>query len=166
MDQFEEGEGELNCMLNDFGSSTIRGQKRLPTLNEPWNAPELDIISGGLGFEELAQTDMFAFGLIAIHILMPLEELERFGLRLIRRPDEADDGWRQTTNAIRRAKLARDEDNLTQRVLRMIEASEISTEWQNLIRKVIVTTIQPSAGRRCIPWPEILPSIEEYLSYR
>lgn len=166
MDQFEEGEGELNCMLNDFGSSTIRGQKRLPTLNEPWNAPELDIISGALGFEDLAQTDMFAFGLIAIHILMPLEELEKIGLCLIRRPDETDDGWRQTTKAIRTAKLSTDKDSLTQRVLRMIEAPGISTEWQNLIRKVIVATIQPSVGQRCIPWPEILPSIDEYLSYR
>lgn len=166
MDQFEEGEGELNCMLNDFGSSTIRGQRRLPTLNEPWNAPELDTITGGLGFEELAQSDLFAFGLIAIHILMPLEDLEKFGLRLIRRPDEADDGWRQITNAIRRAKLSRDKDSLIARVLALIEAAEISTEWQNFIRKVVVATIQPPAGRRCIPWREILPFIEEYLSYR
>ena len=166
MDQFKEGEGELNCLLNDFGSSTIRGQKRLPTLNEPWNAPELDTISGGLTSEELAQTDIFAFGLIAIHILIPLEVLEKFGLRLIRRPDEADDGWRQTTNAIRRAKLSRGNDSLIQRMLEMVKASEISTEWQDLIRKVIAATIQPSAGRRCIPWLDILPFIEEHLSYR
>ncbi len=153
-------------MLNDFGSSTIRGQKRLPTLNEPWNAPELDTISDGLDFEELAQTDIFAFGLISIHILMPLKELKKFSLCLIRRPDETDDRWRQTTNDIRRAKRSQGLGSLTERLLRMIEASDISAEWRGLLRKIMLASVGPSAGQRSIPWPDILPLIEDYLSHR
>lgn len=164
MEQSEEG--KLNCKLTDFGSSLIRGLKRLPTINVPWNAPELESISGDLGFDEIAQMDIFSFDLVSIHLLMPLELLENEGLCLIRRAGQTDDEWSSTIYDIKRAKKSENEYGLAMRVLKTVTSSDISDDRRALLQKIVAATLERPCGQRFIPWAEILSDIEKYLSDR
>ncbi|KAF2812457.1 TPR-like protein [Mytilinidion resinicola] len=161
----ESDEREINCLLIDFGSSTIRGQERLPTTNEPWNAPELEDASRSLGFEELAQTDIFSLGLVCFHLLLPLETLENANLCLIRRPAQSDVHWVQFIQQMKKLKEVEVGQTLSVRMLDTIKKSDVSTEQKDILRNIVVSTIQPQSGGRTIPWADILPHIEKHLSH-
>jgi serine/threonine protein kinase len=162
----ESDENELNCLLIDFGSSTIQGQSRLPTINEPWNAVELENVSRSLSSDELAQTDIFSFGLVCLHILLPLESLENANLCLIRRPTHRDDDWAMFLRNLKRIKDLKTGQTLSARLIDVIEKSNVSIHLKSLLNIIVVSTIQPEPGQRTVPWAAILPHIEEYLSYR
>lgn len=158
-------DNQINLLLIDFGSSVISGQTRLPTRSEPWNAPELENASSHLNYEELAQTDLYSFGLVCLHLLLPVESLVGAGLCLIRSQDQTDDQWAKELGQKRLAKASEGRDSLTTGVLGVLELSDVSQDRRTLLRKIFDATIQPPPGRRRLPWEDILPYIQQYLSH-
>ncbi|CAG8950088.1 hypothetical protein HYFRA_00008322 [Hymenoscyphus fraxineus] len=156
----EAERGEVKCFLTDFGSSSIRGQKRFPTMSEPWNAPELESAHQVLEFDELVQTDIFSFGLVCIHLLLPLEELKSANLCLLRSPGWQDNEWKQFINRVKGLKRGDSGDNLASLLLDITEKSKQSTDAKELLHTLVKTTISPQPGKRSIPWT----LIEQYLS--
>ena len=159
-------DNQINLLLIDFGSSIISGQTRLPTRSEPWNAPELENASSHLNYEELAQTDLYSFGLVCLHLLLPVESLVGAGLCLIRSQDQTDDQWAKELGQKRLIKTSEGQDSLATKVLGVLELSDVSQDQRTLLRKIFDATIQPPPGRRKLPWEDILPYIQQYLSRR
>jgi hypothetical protein len=162
----ESDDGEINCLLIDFGSSTIRGQSRLPTLNEPWNAIELENSVRSFSFAELVQTDIFSFGLICLHLLLPIQLLESAGLCLLQRPTQTDHHWTTFLNQVKTAKQVKVGQTLSVRLLNLIEKSDVSIQAKALLQSIVTSTIQPEPGQRTLPWADIFPHIQNYLSHR
>ncbi|OCK74719.1 TPR-like protein [Lepidopterella palustris CBS 459.81] len=156
---------EINCLLIDFGSSVLKGQKRLPTTNEPWNAPELGNSSSSLGYGELAQADVYSFGLVCLHVLLPIQILRNENLCLIRTPEQSDDEWANLRRRVKEAKEKEAGDALAARLSRVIRHRDVPSELQDLLQIIVATTIGPQSGRRTIPWADLLPHIEKYLSH-
>lgn len=162
----ETKEAEINCMLIDFGSSVIRGQIRLPTTDEPWSAPELDGQVGSLGYEEIAQTDIFACGLVLVHLLLPLDALQRKDLCLVRQPGRTDEQWTDLIGKIVHMKRSDGGKTLGARILEVVESCSISEERKGILRDVVTSMICARVGERSLPWGNILPHIEIFLSRR
>lgn len=158
--------GEIKSFLIDFGSSVIRGQIRLPTTDEPWSAPELDCQPRSLGFDEIAQTDLFSCGLVFIHLLLPLQMLESQDLCLVRQIGQTDDQWAGIINRVYNMKRTDAGKTLGVLMMEMVNNSEISEDRRDLLRAVISSMICPNFGERSLPWDDILPHIGEFLSQR
>ncbi|KAH8726575.1 kinase-like domain-containing protein [Phaeosphaeriaceae sp. PMI808] len=157
-------EGILNCLLTDFGSSVVQGQKRLPTSSEPWSAPELQTSSDPVGFEFLRQADLFSFGLVCMLILIPLRDLERANLCFIRHPDHTENQWAQLRNDWKVKKSKAGQEALQGTILSLVESVNISAKRKGPLKTIIKATLQPQPGNRQMPWTEMLPHIKEYLS--
>jgi len=157
--------GELNCILIDFGFSAIRGQMRLPTVNEPWNAPELspDKIHNSLDFNALSQTDIFSLGLVSLHILLPRSILERAGLFLIRKSTQDDNEWTNFVRHVETAKLVQAKSFLDEPLFDAIEGITIPVQQKEIIQKIVAASITPLAGNRTIPWTDIWNFVGEHL---
>ena len=153
-------------MLIDFGSSVIRGQIRLPTTDEPWSAPELNGQAASLGYEEIAQTDIFSCGLVLVHLLLPLDALQRKNLCLIRQPGQTDEQWTDLIGTMMHMKRSDGGKTLGARILEVVEMCGISKERKEILRDVVTSMICARAGERSLPWGEILPHIEIFLSRR
>jgi hypothetical protein len=138
----------------------------LPTLNEPWNAIELENSVRSFGFEELVQTDIFSFGLICFHLLLPIELLESADLCLLQQSTQTDHHWTTFLNQMKTAKHVKVGQTLSVRLLNLIEKSNVSIQVKALLQSIVTSTIQPEPGQRTLPWTDILPFIEKYLSYR
>ncbi|ORY10808.1 hypothetical protein BCR34DRAFT_614986 [Clohesyomyces aquaticus] len=158
-------EGAINCMFTDFGSSVIEGQNRLPTSSEPWNAPELQASLEPVHFEFLRQADIYAFGLMCVHILVPLRDLEKAGLSFIRRPDDSDDQWSQMLDNLKAIKLSKaGKETLQDILLSLFDSVDISAKRKELLECLIKATLQPLPEDRQIPWGDIYNHIRDYLS--
>lgn len=153
-------------MLIDFGSSVIRGQIRLPTTDEPWSAPELNGHVESRGYEEVAQTDIFACGLVLVHLLLPLDALQRKDLCLVRQPGQTDEQWTDLIGKIVRMKRSDGGKTLGARIMEVVEICSNSEERKGIIRDVVTSMICARAGERSLPWGKILPHIEMFLSRR
>ncbi|CAG8977220.1 hypothetical protein HYALB_00007916 [Hymenoscyphus albidus] len=143
----EAERGQVKCFLTDFGSSSIRGQKRFPTMSEPWNAPELENAHQVLRFDELVQTDIFSFGLVCIHLLLPLEEPKSASLCLLRSPGWQDNEWKQFINKVKGIKRGDSGDSLASLLLNITEKSKQSTDAKELLQTLVKTTISPQPGK-------------------
>jgi serine/threonine protein kinase len=162
----EESErGEFNCRMIDFGSCAIRGQKRLPTKSPPWNAPELDDAQEFTS-DNLILSDIYSFGLLCVHIILPLDELANANAFLIRRPRQTDDQWQHFLSAMVGKKSKDSGDTLALEILNVIEKSDIPTNQKLLLRKIVNETIKSRSDYRTFPWSEMRPHIEEFLSER
>lgn len=159
-------EDEISPILIDFGSSAISGQTRLPTKSEPWNAPEVEVTTRNLSYTELVQLDLYSFGLLCLHLLLPLECLVSANLCLIRTKGQTDNDWAQLVSQMRQKKASRDGEDFCKQIFNMIECVDTSLERKNLLKKIVETTIQPLQGERTLPWDQLLPHIEKYLSRR
>jgi serine/threonine protein kinase len=157
---------DINLLLIDFGSSVITGQVRLPTRSEPWNAPELGDTSKHLSYEELAQTDLYSFGLVCSHLLLPAENLVEAGIYFIRSQEQTDDQWAQALGRIRHLKSTEGQNGLAARLLGALKASSIPWDQKTLLGTIFDATILSPEGRRKLPWEDILPYISQHLSSR
>lgn len=153
-------------MLIDFGSSAIGGQTRIPTKSEPWNAPELEFSTREFDCNELVQTDLYSFGLVCLHILLPLKDLNNSNLCLIRTQEQTDDQWTEFVSQTRNQKMLHHGEGFVCQILGIIESSNASPDEKNLLKKVVETTIEPPPGKRKLPWYDFLPHIQIYLSER
>lgn len=153
-------------MLIDFGSSVIRGQMRLPTTDEPWSAPELNGQVASLGYEEIAQTDIFTCGLVLVHLLLPLDTLQRKDLCLVRQFGQTDEQWTDLIGNIMHMKHSDGGKTLGARILEVVDVCSISEERKGILRNVVISMICARAGERSLPWDKILPYIEMFLSRR
>lgn len=159
-------ENELNLLLIDFGSSAISGQSRVPTKSEPWNAPELETTARSLSHDELVQLDLYSFGLVCLHLLLPLKSLAKAELCLIQRPGQTIDQWTQFLGDIRHKKIFQAGKDFVFQVLDAVESADASQEQKCLLKITVEATMQPPSGKRSLPWSQILPYIEKYLSNR
>ncbi|KAL8703348.1 MAG: hypothetical protein Q9201_003460 [Fulgogasparrea decipioides] len=157
---------EVNPILIDFGSSAISGQTRLPTKSEPWNAPEIEVTTTNLDHTELVQLDLYSFGLLCLHLLLPLECLVSANLCLIRTKEQTDDDWARLVSQMRQKKAFRDGEDFCMQIYNMVECVDMSLERKRLVKKIVETTIQPLQGKRTLPWDQFLPHIGRYLSKR
>jgi serine/threonine protein kinase len=161
----EQHGNQINCLLTDFGSCVIRGQNRLPTLNPPWNAPELSHASPNLGFDHLSQADLFSLSLVCVHILLPLDILRDAGLSFLRQ-HQSDDEWLEFIDRLGQAKRPdTGTDSLVSRIISVISQASIPEEHKLLLESVIHSAIHPPGGSRTMPWNDIF-RFEEHLSVR
>ncbi|KAI9657159.1 MAG: hypothetical protein M1821_003326 [Bathelium mastoideum] len=159
--------GEVNCLLIDFGSSTIRGQTRLLTASEPWSAPELQDAVGYTGFEKLAQIDLFSCALTLVHLLVPLQDLADAEICLIRRGEQTDEDWARFLREIRNLKLIDGEQTprtFVALILEVVDRTAMTNDARNLLQKLVCSLIAPKPGDRRLPWPEVVPFIEPFFS--
>ena len=157
---------QLSPKLIDFGSSAISGQSRNPTKSEPWNAPELEVLTKSLGHDELIQNDLYSFGLVCLHLLLPIETLVSAKLCLIQTQDQSDDQWAQFLRQMRHRKALRGGDDLVIDILETIESADVEEDRKCLLKNVVEATVKPPPGKRTLPWPQILPYIHMFLSNR
>lgn len=156
----------MRLLLIDFGSSAISGQTRTPTKSEPWNAPELEATMRNLDHDELVQIDLYSFGLVCLHLLLPLESLASAKLCLIRTQRQTDDQWAQFLSQMRHKKAFEDGEDLAFQILDAIESADASQDQKYVLKKIVESTIQPPAGKRTLPWHQLLPYIQKHLSNR
>lgn len=159
---------ELNCLLIDFGSCVIRGQQRMPTLSPPWNAPELrpDQPQMCLGFDQLSRADLFSLGLVCLHIMLPLEDLQAAGLSFLR-GRESDEKWEQTVARLEGDKLGLgDPESFGLRVVSVVEKAEIPPGHKQLLKAVASGTILVRSWDRKMPWDESFRLMDEHLSLK
>jgi serine/threonine protein kinase len=161
----ESEQGEFNCRVIDFGSCAIRGQKRLPTKSPPWNAPELDDAQEFTS-DNLILSDIYSFGLLCVHIILPLDELANANVFLIRRPGQTDDQWRHFLSIMAGKKRKDSGDTLASEILGVIEKSDIPTNQKLLLRMIVNETIKSQSDYRTFPWSRMLPHIDKFLSER
>jgi serine/threonine protein kinase len=161
----EECENEFNCRLIDFGSCSIRGQKRLPTKSAPWNAPELEYAQE-LTTDDLIQSDIYSFGLLCVHIMIPLQDLIKANVLFLRHSEQTDDQWGQFLSAMVGRKRKDGQDSLASHILEAIEGTQIATAQRLLIQEIVKKTIHTQSDRRVFLWAEMLPHIEKFLSER
>jgi hypothetical protein len=138
----------------------------MPTTDEPWSAPELDGQPRSLGFDEIAQTDLFSCGLVFMHLLLPLQMLDSHGLCFVRQIGQTDDQWARVINQVHNMKRTDAGTTLGALMMRTVNSSEISEDRKDILRTVISSMICPKFGRRSLPWDDILPHIREFLSHR
>ena len=170
----EQHEGEINCLLIDFGSCVIRGQDRFPTWNPPWNPPELggDFVSHTLGFERLSQADLYALGLLCVHILLSLDSLRNAGLCFLRE-GQSDEEWEMTISQLEGAKSLPDDKSpesgpglLGPRILKLVSQAGVDEERKVLLESIVRGTICSPPGRRTMPWSEVVRLGRDQLSFR
>jgi hypothetical protein len=161
----EESENEFNCRLIDFGSSSIQGQKRLPTKSAPWNAPELGYAQE-LTTDALILSDTYSFGLLCVHIILPIQDLAKANALFLRRLEQTDRQWDEYLSAMVGKKRKGVGNTLASDILKAIEESHIPTTQKLLIQEIVNKTIHPRPDCRIFPWAEMLPHIENFLSDR
>jgi hypothetical protein len=159
----DEFENEFNCLLIDFGSCSIQGQKRMPFKSTPWNAPELEHCQE-LTTDSLILSDIYSFGLLCIHILLPLQDLMKANALFLRQPEQTDAEWSQFLSATFLRKQKDTGDSLALDILKTAEESSIPPTHKFLIREIVNSTIQTQPDHRKLPWAEILPYIEPFIS--
>ncbi|KAK0646794.1 hypothetical protein B0T16DRAFT_493705 [Cercophora newfieldiana] len=160
----EQSGDQVNCELIDFGSCAVRGQDRLPTLNPPWNAPELREASHPLGFEYLAQADLFSLGLLWLHILLPLEVLAGAGICFLR-SGQSDAAWEATILRLEQLKSAGPEPNdLASCILQTVAECALPRMQIQLLESVVRRMIMPTNGSRSAPWDDVLRLAKDHLS--
>jgi hypothetical protein len=157
---------ELNLLLIDFGSSAIFGQTRVPTRSEPWNAPEVDITGRSLTHDELVQIDLYSFGLVCLHLLLPLTTLVEANLCLIQPPWQTEDEWTKFLRNVTHSKVFQSGQGFVARIHDAIASADAPSEQKSVLKIIVSSTLQPTSGKRSMPWDEILPHIEHYLSNR
>jgi hypothetical protein len=138
----------LQCALIDFGSSVIRGQTRVPTTDEPWSAPELTGHVESLGYDELAQTDLFSCGLTMIHVLVPIRDLRRKGLCFVRQVDQNDAEWGSIISKVRGMKALDCGVSLATAFKEAVKDATIGDVERSLLRVIISSMIAPGPGKR------------------
>ena len=152
--------------MNDFGSSICDGETRLPSTNGPWSPPELSTLSRSTGFDKLEQADLFAFGLLSLHILLPPEKLQDFGLWLLQHFGVPAIDWNMQTCLGKRLSVGNthSDSSLPARACLSIGASDISSQTKSMLVKIVEMTLQPLNGERKMPWQDLCKSIGVDLS--
>jgi serine/threonine protein kinase len=158
-------DGILSCIMIDFGSSVIRGERRFPTRNDLWSPLELDSMSHLVGFDEIKQADLFAYGLLALHLLIPHETLLKFGLWLLRDPEVSVAKWNEQVGLIKQLKT---EDpysdlSLASKASRSVNESNLSALARSVLLEIIEKTLRPLHGERTLPWHRVKSMVERYL---
>lgn len=157
----EAEQGVLNTSLADFGSAVIKGQRRLPTWTEPWNAPELQRLLQEIDFDMMQQADFYSVGLLCIHIMLPLEYLYNLNLCFFRRPEQTDHDWLQFLQDMENRKKASEDPALSERLLEIVKTSPIPSQHRDILQVIVSSVIEPTAGHRYIPWSQIKIFLEE-----
>ncbi|KAI0382927.1 hypothetical protein F5Y04DRAFT_279175 [Hypomontagnella monticulosa] len=149
----DKQDDELNCLIIDFGSCVIRGQRRLPTLSPPWNAPELQPGSNDLEFYELSDMDLFSLGLVCVHIILPLEDLQDAGLCFLRQRNQPDSEWAEAMQKFERVKQAGTADeSLGSLLISVIHKAQIAADLKETLVSIVRGTIIAPKGSRSMPW--------------
>jgi len=166
----EQQDDEINCRLIDFGSCVINGQHRFPTWNPPWNPPELGIggVSHAVGFEQLSQADLFALGLLCVHILLPLECLRDAGICCLRE-DQSDEQWEQIILRLQALSFdtkspGYESDLLGSRLVQTISQADMDEERKAFLEGIVRNTVCLSSGGRTMPWDEVFRLGKDQLS--
>lgn len=159
----EQFEDQLNCRLIDFGSSAIQGQKRLPTKSAPWNSPELDHAQE-LTTDSLILSDTYSFGLLCVHIILPVNDLAKANILFLRSPEQTDSQWAEYLSAMVGKKRKDSGDTLAVDILKAIDESRIPANQKLLIQEIVNKTIHPRPDCRYFPWDGILPYIQKFIS--
>ena len=153
-------------LLIDFGSSAISGQTRVPTKSEPWNAPELETTGRSLAHDDLVQMDLYSFGLVCLHLLLPLASLADANLSLIQAHWQTTDEWTQFLREVRHRKVSQSGEDFVAQIVDAIASADASQEQKSLLEIIVNSTLRPPSGERSLPWTQILPHIEKHLSDR
>ena len=135
-------------------------ERRLPTTREPWNPPDLYSLSGPVGFDELAQIDIYSFGLVSLHVILPQEVLEELGLYFLRPFTKLGTDRREF---IRQAKLLKRRDTPSEDSL-VVTICELSADLKSIRVSIVLKTLHPSPGNRSMPWEQFFPVVERYSS--
>ncbi|KAF3002326.1 hypothetical protein E8E14_005652 [Neopestalotiopsis sp. 37M] len=144
----------IACELIDFGSSVINGQQLMPVVSEPWEAPELSKRSGvsWMGFEDMVQTDLYSYGLVCVHLLVPLNQLRDAGITLIREQDQKIDDWERHIAEVRRKKILDDEALKFGNFLhRTLSEMDLPDSVHRMVSIIVENTILPEPGHRRLP---------------
>lgn len=143
----------------------IKGQRRLPTSNAPWNPPEIggDSQQALVDFETLLQADVFSLALIFAHILLPLQVLRSFGA-LFLREEQSDQEWENAFSRLEISKPQASDEPLPSRFFDAISNANIPSPQKELLNAIIQHALLPPAGRRSMPWDEIFCFTEDHLS--
>jgi len=148
----DKGGDKISCRLIDFGSCVVSGQERVPTRSPPWNAPELHRSAGPdsqLGFKQLSKADLFSLGLVCLHILIPLEQLDAAGLNFVRGRAKSDDEWATIVSGLERAKS--DTCSFGKRMIALAERVAGSNDGKRFLAALIEGAILPPHNERMIP---------------
>lgn len=133
-------------------------------MSPPWNAPELETQSGpDVGFDHLAQTDLFSLGLLCLHILVPLQLLRSKGLSLIRE-DQLEEDWNNQMSALEQAKLSTNATNsLRFQLHNIIDTAIKHSGYRSLLLRIVDGVIRPENGTREMPWDDALALVKDYV---
>jgi hypothetical protein len=77
-----------------------------------------------------------------------------------------DHHWTTFLNQVKTAKQVKVGQTLSVRLLNLIEKSDVSIQAKALLQSIVTSTIQPEPGQRTLPWADIFPHIQNYLSHR
>lgn len=157
---------EIRPILIDFGSSAIATQSRLPTRSDPWSPPEIENASANLDHSELVQIDLYTFGLLSLHILLPLASLISADVCLIQTIEKSADDWTRFVAEMKEKKSSNAGADFAMRIANLIADADLKPATKSILQKIVETTIQPICGNRILPWDYLLPYIETYLSER
>jgi hypothetical protein len=106
------------------------------------------------------------FGLLCLHLLLPVANLLSAGLCMIPTKDQSPEDWAEHIKELSHRKSLNAGSDLFGRIYDLIAEANITPERQLILKTIVKTTIQPPNGKRVLPWDDILPFIETYLSQR
>jgi serine/threonine protein kinase len=151
----EDADGNLRALLTDFGAAIILGQERQPFGTKLWNAPELRIGKLNHAFaEDIMAADLYSFGLLAAHILIPNDELTRADIFLIQPKEHTS----QVLSVLKK------EERLIETLTDIARASGIPQNNQILLRTILESTLLMNTSDRTLPLDQISYLIHDYLS--
>lgn len=108
-------------------------------------------------------SDIYSFGLVCLHILIPLEDLADAKLLLIRPLAQTDEEWNEIQNNLQKMKR---EDTLASYVLSVLEGAHVPATQRSLLDRITKATLQTQPSHRRLLWENLVPQIEEHLSAR
>lgn len=112
------------------------------------------------------QVDLYTFGLLSLHILLPLELLISANLCLIQTKEQSANDWAQFVGEMKEKKSSNAGNDFATRITALIAEADLKPTTKSILKKIVEKTIRPMDGKRALPWDYLLPYIETYLSER
>ena len=153
----EDDEGNICSQVADFGSSAIRGQLRIPEGTPLWNAPELQIGHRHyVSAEDIISSDLYSFGLLAAHVLVPKADLAKIDLFLL-------EPTRNTTQTLRTLQKG---GSLGRKLISVAATSNIPPVHLQLLDMILIGALHSDPSLRVFDWRAILDLVEKGASSR